>query len=270
MQIALHDQGGLSGPGQRNSLDRGGGTGRRLDQPERGDIRAAILCHLVQPRRRADQHRDDQPGLCRGDGPEQREGIDRMDHRRHQRRTAGGARDQLMDRPMMAQSHIGQRDPRPADFLGRRPREGGAGDHRLAMLVGADGIEHHVAFFRLFLAHRQRHRDGVADADRMEKTQILAEIDRARAGQHGSQHIGDQPRPPHPMDDDVMKHVGLGIAGIHMRRVHIAGGDGEQVDIALRHGVGKTGLLADGQFVEGPVLDEESRCAVHDGHLSRM
>ena len=50
------------------------------------------------------------------------------------------------------------------------------------ILVRAHSVERHLVFFRSFLGDRQRDRNRIADFDRMEKSQVLAEIDRARPG----------------------------------------------------------------------------------------
>ena len=232
--------------------------------------RLTALGYRLDACRRSDQDRHDQPRDCRVHGRQQRCGIDRIHDRGRHRCAAGGAGENGAHAIVAADTHIGQRNPRAADLHGRRARIGGAGDHRLAALVGADAIERDIAFRRLLLAHRQRRRHGVADAHGMEEAQFLAEIDRPGPGQPGAEHRGDQAGAPHAVDDDVVEHIRFGIGRIDMCGVHVAGRGREQVDVALRDGVRQAGRLADDHFVEGAVLDKEVHGSVlHRAYLSR-
>ncbi len=282
MQIALHQQAHLAGARKCDRLCCRGRSIRCVDQAQRGDVDPRRLGHRLDLWRRADQHRNDQPGGCRVQDGQQRAGIDRIHHRRRHRgrdrsglrwgRAGGSCRailgpgQQGAHGVVAADPHIGQRDPLDAHLVGRRTGKRAAGDDRLALLVGADAIERHVAFRRFLLPHRDCRSNGVADAHRVAEAHILTQIDRSRTRQFGAERGGDQARPPHSLNDDMVEHVRCGIGGIDMRRVDVARNGCEQVDVALGDRVRQAGGLADGQFVERSVLDVKVGGSIRHGH----
>ncbi len=270
VQIALHQQCDFAGASKCYRLGRGSAAVRCINQAERGNVRPRRRGDLLHARRRPDQDRHDQPCPCCVQGGQQRGGIDRMYHRcRHRGATSGAGQDG--GRAIVtANPHIRQRDTLAPNLHVWRPREGGPGDHGFAVLVGTHAVKRYVTFFRLLLSHRHCRSDGVANRNWTAEAQILAEIDRSRTRQLGAEHGGDQPRPPHALDNDMVEHVRFGVDGIDMRGVHVACDDREQVDVALRYGVRRAGRLAEGQLVEGPVLDVGvSGFIQHQGYPSR-
>ncbi|RWV81011.1 hypothetical protein GW17_00057615, partial [Ensete ventricosum] len=204
---------------------------RRLDETIFGDVDISGNRrgkHLIP---RADEDRDDQPRLRRFDRGSDRVGIARISNRGRRRRQARRLGEQGTKALMPGNLHLRQFDARTAHFFARRANESFARDDDMAMLIRALAIENHIAFFGMFLGHGQSRGDRVADIHRCRKPQVLTEIDRPRPWQLRAEHAGNEAGPQHAMGDDAMEHIGLRIGRIHMRRIDVAGYDGEEVDV---------------------------------------
>ncbi len=167
--------------------------------------------------------------------------------------------------PVFVQRDGGQRRPRTDHLLGRRHHFRRAGDHGFAALVLQEAVEDAGAMLGALFAQRHARRDHVADAHGAAEPQVLAEIDGAWPRQLRAEHGGDERPTPHAMRDDAVEEIGLRVGRVEMRRVHVARNDGEQFDVALGQRARQARRIADGEFVEGAVLDGRG-CAHGDVH----
>jgi len=63
--------------------------------------------------------------------------------------------------------------------------------------------------------------------------------------------------------DDFAELAGAGEFGVDVGRVHVAGHDGEEVDVVGPQGADELGTVAHLDLVEGAVLDEVGDVAIH-------
>jgi hypothetical protein len=104
---------------------------------------------------------------------------------------------------------------------------------------------------------------GVADGDRAPELEGLADINGAGAGEFGAEDRGDQHTAPHRMPDHLAELAGTGELGVYVGRIHIPRHDRKQVDVLGPEGADQMCGVADGNFVEGPVLDEIASFGSH-------
>jgi hypothetical protein len=108
----------------------------------------------------------------------------------------------------------------------------------------------------------------VADPHRQREVQRLVDVHRARAGELGAQHVGDQRAAPHAVGDDLAQHRRMRVLRIDMRRVDVAGHDGVHLDVLLAQRAHQAALSPIfGDLVEGAVFDvfgigSDRRCSV--------
>ena len=179
-----------------------------------------------------------------------------MDHGgSHRREVARGGDQRLVARAAFVQVHLRQKGARPPDLLGRRDHLGHALDHHFTGLVGAKTVENQAAFFRLFLPHRHPHRHRFAQSDRAAEVQRLIEVDRAGSGQFGPKQRGNQRAAPHPVGDDLVEQIGLGVGLVDMGGIDVPGHDGEKLDVFAPQRSNQLGRLANLDLVECFVLD---------------
>ena len=189
------------------------------------------------------------------DGRAQRIGVARVGDGSGQRFAPGRGGQQSPKPRVTTELDLRQLYARPADLFGRSTDIGRTADHQFAVLVAASAIERHIRLLGMLFRHRQGRGDPVADADRMKEAQVLTEIDRARPRQLCAQDRRNQPGLQHALSDNLMKHVRIGIGGIHMGRIDVARDDGEELDVLLRHCAGQACTVADRDLIERPVLD---------------
>src|SRR6516225_7998841 len=143
----------------------------------------------------------------------------------------------------------------PADLLCRRDDLRSARDDDLAILVDDVALEGDTPLGPVPVNRTYRHGDGIAQTDGPLKVEGLTNVDGAGSGQFGPQHGRDQGTAPHPVRDDLVKHVALGELFVDMRRVDVARHGRKQLDIAPCQRPRKSGLITDRNLVEGAVLD---------------
>jgi len=269
VQRALHQRFGLAFAHQRHRASRCGVAMLDVDDGDAGEVDALLFGHRADLRFRADQGRHDEAGLRRLHHAEQGLAVAGMHHGHGNRGEAPRAGEQvLVARLAVEKGDFRQFDARALDLLGRRQHFGRAADHRLAVLVGAHAVEEDVVVVVELARRRQRHGDGVAEADRAREVQRLVDVDGARAGELRAEHGGDQRAAPHAVGDHLLEHAALGVFGVDVGRVDVARHDGEELDVLRLEGADEGGAVADLDLVVGAVLDVLH--GVHDGYRLRF
>ena len=94
----------------------------------------------------------------------------------------------------------------------------------------------------------------------MKEPECLPKIDGTGSWQFGAEDSRDERRAPHALSNDLVEHVAAGELVVHMGRVHVAGHDGEQLDVFPGQCTRQARGLADLDLVESPVLDQGHNC----------
>ena len=160
---------------------------------------------------------------------------------------------------------LGQRHARALDLLGGGHHLGGPVDDLQAVLVDAQAFEQQMMVVLEALGAGDGDREGVADGDRAPELEGLAHIDGAGAGEFGAEDGRDQHAAPHGVAHHLAELARAGKLGVDVGRVDIARHHRKQVDVLGAQGADQVGGVADGDLVEGPVLDE---IVGFDGHGS--
>src|SRR5579875_2839725 len=94
-------------------------------------------------------------------------------------------------------------------------------DNHLPLLIAAPAVKADSIPIYFLACDGDCHRDRIADSHRMMKLKCLPQINRARTGEHSTQHGGDQGCSPHAMSNYFMKHVATRVFLIDMSGIHI-------------------------------------------------
>ena len=73
------------------------------------------------------------------------------------------------------------------------------------------------------------------------------------------EHRRDQPSLQEALGNDFVEQIGIRVGRVEVRRIDVAGNDGEEFDVLLSHDSGQTGTVADRDLVERPVFNHSSR-----------
>ena len=229
---------------------------RHVDDLDAGEVASGLRRGGFDPGPWTHQDRYDHAPYAGLERAVEREGVAGV----HDGGGDGGERrgrlDQLVEpRAAHVQMHLRQDDAGAAHLLGRRDHQSLAFDHRLALLVQAEAGERNAMMLGGLLLHGHPDGDGIAQADRMAEAQALIEKDRSGAGKLRAEDGGDQCAPPHAVRDDPVKHVRFGEVLVHMRGIHVAGHDREELDVRALERAGQLGAVTDLEFGESPVFD---------------
>src|SRR6056297_2438737 len=179
-----------------------------------------------------------------------------MHHGSDQRIVLAGLLDERLEaRTRRMQRDLRQDGARTSHLLARREHPRLAADDFVALLVGAETGERDMALLGILGRDRDAARDRIAHTDRATEMQGLVEVDRPRAGQAGAQHGGYQRATPHAMGDDAVEMALLCVVIVEMGGVHVSRHHREDVDILTCQAARDLGAVADGDLVEGAVLD---------------
>ena len=102
--------------------------------------------------------------------------------------------------------------------------------------------------FSAVTVDRRLHRG--ADLHRRGEAQRLAHVERARPGQAGAEHGGDQAGGEHAVGDALAEDRGFRGLGVDVHRVGVHADRGVHQDVGLGDGLGEAGRLADGEVRE--------------------
>jgi hypothetical protein len=172
---------------------------------------------------RADQQRQNQPGIARHQRTAQRFCIARMCYGHGDgRHVACQGQHIEVTGVLVAQGDFRHGDPWPPDFAGRRFDFGGAVHHFQPFLIGAQAVKDDVMVVVELFTAGNHHFDRVTNAYRPGEMQGLVDVDRAGAGKLGAQHRRDQRTGPHAVGDDFAEHRRMRVFRIDMGRIDIA------------------------------------------------
>ena len=127
----------------------------------------------------------------------------------------------------------------------RRHNGSGTSDDFLTALVGHNGVQDQPVFFRDLLCCGHGGGNRVPHINRLNKAQLLAQIDGSRARQLGAQHIRNKASGQHSVGDTLAEHRALGVLGVNVGGVEVAGEAGVQDDVGLCDGFGEGRAVAD-------------------------
>ena len=146
VQAALHQRVDLALDGELDGACRRGMAVRHVLDRDAVDLQLRLQRDGLDARARADQHRLDHAGGTRVERGGQADGVARV----HDRHLDAPQRPYVLQQPHQVvalrerDAHLRQRAARALDALGRRDHRRLAGDHRLAVLVGAAAVEHQL------------------------------------------------------------------------------------------------------------------------------
>ena len=130
--------------------------------------------------------------------------------------------------------------------------------HALPFLIENLAVELDALFGFVLADHGGGHCQRVADANGLGEMQHLIEINRARTGKLRSEQGGNQGTPPHAVRNDAMKQGVIGVLGIQVRGIGVAGDGGKGLDVGQRQRAQQAGTLAQSDFVKSDVFDQIS------------
>ena len=253
VQAALHQRIDLAGPGQFDRACRSCVAVPDILDLDVVEIEPGGLGDRLEPHPRPDQHRHDQVCIARLERRRQRCLVAGMDHRATHGRQVVHRIEQAAHAIAITQAHVGQGRAPAHDLFFGSDHAGLAGDHFAAVLVDAAAGQGELAGGLVARGHFDRDLQGVADPDRGEEAQGLAEIDRAGPGQAGAEQGRDQRTTPHAVGNDAMESRRRGEFGIDMLRIVVAGNDREQLHVAGGQATFDAGAIADRDLGEGAV-----------------
>ena len=175
------------------------------------------------------------------------------------RQAFGGIEQLVVAQGFVGHQGLGQLRAMDAQFLDRRHHLGFALDDHVALLVDTACVEDQATLDLVERLHRDRHGQGIADVHRLEEPQALAEVDRPRAGEARPKHRRDQRGTQHSVRDDLVEVAALGVERVDVRRIHVPGDSGEQLNVAVGDAAHQARPVAHTDPCKGVVLQELRR-----------
>ena len=129
------------------------------------------------------------------------------------------------------QADVGRRNARHAQLLGRGHHFGDAVQDAFTFLVDQQAVEFNGLFIVLFRNTSDRHVQRIANSHRATEVQVLLQVNRARAWEHGAQQTADERAAPHAVTYDAMKQSGVGVRGVEVCGVRVTRHGGEGLDV---------------------------------------
>ena len=209
------------------------------------EVNASLLRQMANAHLRANQHRDNQAVACRIHGAGERLHVARVHHGAAHGLQAFAHGQQVLE-PGFGVKQLNQRraDTRQAHLDRGRNHLGGAVQHAVALLVDHLAIQLNALLDVVFGQHGRRHREGVTNAHGLGEVQHLLQVNGAGAGKLCAEQRRNQGSAPHAVGDDTVKQGVIGVLGIQVRGVGVAGHRGKSLDVGQRQSAQQARALA--------------------------